>query len=371
MAAFFSLGSAFLSLPIAAQDVGPVAPSEAPQLEYHLTAEPGEVDFGEAFQGEVLEREVLFTNTGAKAFPVARLQTSCGCTVAKLFGPDGAELPIRPKGTEPLVVLEPGDVMRTKVEFRTQGKHGLVQQKMQVHHTDPKVPPASVDVTVRVSQGIEVTPAWVNLGNISKSERVEQIVTLSSLDIGGWTIKGFENQIEGQELPDWLKFEIVPKDPKDTSNDQKVKVIVDGERPVGAISPRVRIDIDHDRIHSADFTITGIVQPNVKFDSGDATFAENINFDKIAPDEKVTRTLKVTNLDPSVPYVLESADLLTTKKEFFTTAVREIEKGVSYEIDVTVDGGIGDPFFRGSLVIKAQHPDVPSKMIPFHGWVKK
>lgn len=368
-----ALAALLLACPLPLLSAQIVTPAETPaaSLEFRLTAEPANVEFGEAYQGEVLEREVVFTNTGTEAYPVRSIQTSCGCTVAKLFGPDGAEIPTQPRNNQPIVVLEPGQHMRTTVEFKTQGKHGLVQQKMQVHHSDPKVPPASVGVSVRISQGIEVTPAWVNLGNVSKSERVEHIVTLTSLDIGPWTIEGFESQLENQPLPDWLHFEIVPKDEKDTSPDQKVRVVVDGERPVGPVSPRVRVRIGHDRIHAAEFTITGIIQANVRFSSGDPVLAESINFDRIGATEKVSRTLSIVNDDPKVPYVLESADMLTSRKEFFTCEVRELEPGMSYEVVLTVDGAIGDPFFRGSLVLKAQHPDVPSKMIPFHGWVRQ
>jgi len=351
---------------------GPTAP-----LAHHLSADPAEVDFGDAYQGEVLEQEVLFTNTGIEPFPVLRIQTSCGCTVAKIYGPNDVELPTRPRNNQPIVVLAPGEQLRTTVEFKTQGKHGKVEQRMQVHHTDPKVTPASVPVKVNVSKGIEVTPAWVNLGNVAKSERREQVITVSSLDLGDWSITGFESQLEQQPLPEWLHFEVLPlpepeaDDAPVLTNERKVKVVVDGELPVGAISPRVRILVDHDRIDHVDFTVTGIVQSNVSFKAGEGPLAQNINFDKLGPDDTVTRTVVIENLEPEVPYLLESADLLASKKEFFSTAIRTIEEGVRYEVDVTVDGAIGDPFFRGSLVLRAEHPDEPSKMLPFHGWVRK
>ena len=74
---------------------------------------------------------------------------------------------------------------------------------------------------------------------------------------------------------------------------------------------------------------------------------------------------------PAVPYRLQAVDLLASQKDFFATEMRTVEEGVSYEVDVTVDGALGAPFFRGSVVLRAEHPDLPSKMIPFHGWVQK
>ena len=144
---------------------------------------------------------------------------------------------------------------------------------------------------------------------------------------------------------------------------------ISGDLPVGSLAPRVRIDIDHERVSFVDFTVTGIVRPNVTFDAGQETFQENINFGQFGPDETVTKTLKITNTEPDVPYTLETVDLLTQHKDFFTTEVRTIEEGVQYEVDVTVSGKIEAPFFRGSLVLRAKHPDIPNRMIPFHGWV--
>ena len=340
----------------------------APALtDLRLEASPSTVDFGEAFEGEVLHQAVTITNTGDRPWPVARIQTSCGCTVAKIFASDGSQIPTRPRNDQPIVVLEPGDSMQTEVEFRTTGKHGAVKQTMTVHHTDSTVEPASVPVSVNVSRAIQVTPQWVNLGNLTKNQHVEQEVVVEALEIGDWAIKGFESQVEGQALPEWLAFEVL-----DTEGPtRRIKAVIDGALPVGALSPRVRIVIDHPRIQSVDFTMTGIVRPNVTFDSGQANFQENINFEQFGPDEKVERTMTIVNTDPSVPYVLQEVEIQSKQAEFFTLETVTIEEGVKYEVHLTADGAIGLPFFRGNLMLKAEHPDVPSKLIPFHGWVRK
>ncbi len=354
-----------LSLPVFAAQLPAqdVLPATGPRLQ----AEPEKVTFGEAFEGETLIQEVKITNSGDGPWSLSRIQTSCGCTVAKLFGPDGAELSTRPRGAEPIVVIEPGQTIQTAVEFRTEGKHGAVNQTMQVFHTDATIPPLSVPVSVTVNRALQVTPRWVNLQSIGKTAHVEETIAIEALEIGEWSIKGFASQIEGQELPGYLKFEILDK----TGPTRRVKLTIDGKLPVGTLSPRVRILIDHERIDHVDFTITGIVKPDVSFDSGQTAFQENINFEQFGKDEKVTKTLVITNKDPNVPYVLESIDLLTQHKEFFETAIVASDEGNGYTIEITVDGAIGAPFFRGSLVLRAKHPDLPQKMIPFHGWVKQ
>ena len=131
------------------------------------------------------------------------------------------------------------------------------------------------------------------------------------------------------------------------------------------------IQIDHERIKQVDFAVSAIVEPNVSFNTESSSFQDSVNFEHVNADDKVTRTIKVLNKDPSVPYMLEGVDILTSQKDFFETEIRTLDEGVSYEIDITVDGAIGAPFFRGSLVLRAEHPDLPGKMIPFHGWVQK
>ena len=130
--------------------------------------------FGEAYEGEVLHQDVSITNNGDADFPISRIQTSCGCTVAKLFGPGGVELSTRPKGTAPIVVLKAGETIKTSVEFKTAGKHGAVSQKMTVHNTDHSVKPFEVPVHVQVNRALAVTPRWVNLGSISKADSVRR-----------------------------------------------------------------------------------------------------------------------------------------------------------------------------------------------------
>ena len=86
---------------------------------------------------------------------------------------------------------------------------------------------------------------------------------------------------------------------------------------------------------------------------------------------KVKRTLKIKNSDPATPYKVTSVDIQAPKPEFFKTELRTIKEGEEYEVDVTADAAIQENFFRGNLVIRAEHPDLPNKVVPFHGWVRK
>ena len=89
--------------------------------------------------------------------------------------------------------------------------------------------------------------------------------------------------------------------------------------------------------------------------------------------DSATRTIKIVNNDPSVPYMLKSVELQVPDqlKPMLQTSINTLQEGVSYEVVVTVKADMADPFFRGTLLLVAEHPDLPRHPISFHGWVKQ
>jgi hypothetical protein len=327
------------------------------------------VEFGDVFEGEAPHTTVTFTNKGEADFAVREVRTTCGCTVATVKGPDGVDVPAKPHTNQPVVTLKPGESIEVGVEMTTTGQHGAVEKSLQVHNIDPTVPLVSVPVRARVTKAFSVTPDSVTLGTIGKRGLIERELTIQSQSIGDWKIEGIESAVEGRPLPGNLRFEVL-----DTEGQaRRVKLLLDGPRAVGPITSKVRIKVTHERVKQIEFFVYGTVQSDVVFSSGQANFPETLSFDQMDPDTKVTRTLTVTNHDPGTPYMITALDIQSPKPEFFKTTLRTIEEGVKYEIDVTADAALAENFFRGNLVVRAQHPDVSvaTKVVPFHGWVRK
>ncbi len=333
-----------------------------------LLAEPAIVDFGDVFDGEPARSTVKFTNTSKADWAVSKVATTCGCTVATVHGPDGAELPAHPVDPNfPMVTLKPGESLVVDVEMMTTNQHGAVEKGLQVYPVDPALTMVTVPVRARVSKAFAVSPDSLNLLTLSKSGRIEREVVIEAQTLGDWTIDGFESAIEGKPLPDCIAFEVLDKE----GSRRRIKLVSDGPRPVGPMTVKVRVKLGHEKVKGVEFFVYGVVQPDVTFSSGHPQFPESISFDQMEPGSKVTKTLTIKNGDPSVPYVLESVDIQSPKPQFFVTSIRTIEEGVSYEVDVTADATVGDAFFRGNLVLHAKHPDLPSRVVPFHGWVRK
>lgn len=345
-----------------------VLPGLLPARAQGLQAEPAAIEFGDVFEGEAPHATVTFTNGGAADFKVQQVRTTCGCTVATVTGPDGVEVPAKPlQADQAILVLQPGQSMKVGVEMHTAGQHGAVEKGLQVHSLEPGSQPVNVPVRARVSKAFVLSPDQVNLGTIAKRGVVERELVIQAQAVGDWTIEAFESGIEGRPLPPSLNFEVLDRE----GASRRIRMAYDGPRSVGPITTKVRIKLGHERVKSLEFFLYGQVQSDVVFNSGNPNFPETISFDQMDPGTKVTRTLTVTNHDPDTPYTITSVDIQSPKPEFFATTVRTLVEGQQYEIDVTADAAIAENFFRGNLVVRANHPDMPTRPVPFHGWVRK
>jgi hypothetical protein len=333
-----------------------------------LTAEPAAVEFGDVFEGEAPRTSVTFTNKGEADFAVGQVRTTCGCTVATVTGPDGVDVPPKPLvPNQPVLTLKPGQSMKVGVEVLTSGQHGAMEKGLQVYGMDAAAAPLLVPVRARVSKAFAISPETLNLGMIGKRGVVEREVTVTAQSAGDWSIDGFEPGMEGQPLPPGLKFEVLDKE----GAARKIKLTFEGPRPVSAVATKVRMKLTHERVKSVDLYLYYQVQSDVIFSSGNPNFPDNISFDQMEAGSKVKRTLKVTNSDPETPYKVTGVEVQAPKPEFFKTELKTVKEGAEYEVEVTADAAIAENFFRGNLVIRAEHPDLPTKIVPFHGWVRK
>lgn len=82
--------------------------NQAPLSKAVISFTADEFDFGDATQGEIVKHSFVFRNSGTEPLIIAKVLTTCGCTVPKF-----------PK--EPIL---PGAIGRIEVNFNTEGKMG-------------------------------------------------------------------------------------------------------------------------------------------------------------------------------------------------------------------------------------------------------
>lgn len=93
---------------IGKQPVGQAVVSGADSNSAVLEVKNDSYDFGEVKEGEMVEHEFKFTNTGSSPLIIANVQASCGCTT-----PEYSKTPIAP-----------GDQGMVKVVFNSAGQLG-------------------------------------------------------------------------------------------------------------------------------------------------------------------------------------------------------------------------------------------------------
>ncbi len=91
---------------------------DAPRIEFSEIQK----DFGDVKEGDVIEHEFVFTNTGKSDLIIRKIQASCGCTT------------VAPKVT----VIKAGQQSSLSASFRTQGFTGRQSKTITVITNDPK-----------------------------------------------------------------------------------------------------------------------------------------------------------------------------------------------------------------------------------------
>lgn len=109
-----------VTMPANSQSVSAADPGSIGQFEF----EKNEHDFGAITEGNVVEHEFEFTNTGQAPLVISNVQASCGCT-----SPDWTKAPIKP-----------GDKGFVKVVFNSAGKPGVQSPTVSIQaNTSPSV----------------------------------------------------------------------------------------------------------------------------------------------------------------------------------------------------------------------------------------
>lgn len=100
-----------------------------------LTLERKAHDFGNINEGEVVQTEFIFTNTGKSPLSIRETKANCGCTVSR---PDKD-------------VLAPGESSKIRVTFNAGGRRGKQNKTVTIFSNDPTAPTQQVSISARVN----------------------------------------------------------------------------------------------------------------------------------------------------------------------------------------------------------------------------
>lgn len=150
---------------------GAVGPGSGDRMGELVALSPS-VDFGDVFEGEVLERRFEFDVAGDGPIRIVSVRRSCGCQKAELVLAETGE-PYA-TGTD----LAPGTRLWLESSFETLGRAGD-QKKTLGLYGDFKGGAMEVSLTALVRPLLEIEPDPLNLGQLISGEVAEGVVELS------------------------------------------------------------------------------------------------------------------------------------------------------------------------------------------------
>lgn len=340
------------------------AADEAPQP--RLYVEIPEIDFGTIFEGELKSRMYHLENRGGAPLVFDRIKPTCGCAAARIFvGDPRTEIGLDKQaliGGKTIFVLPPGESADLQVDYDATGQPPIAMvKKVLLGTNDPEQKAFSLVMKVKVEHGIRIHPRQVRFDDVLRGRGATQDVLIQispGLDLSIVSV-GNTNEIFGATV------EPIPNEGDERR--YRVRVTLAPEAAVGPQSRTLTLETDHPNLKRKNLPIIANVRSAVRFDTGNRTHESTLSFGVIPHDATGERVIEIRNGDPSVPYTVLGVDVDSRWKTHIDVEVRESEPGRSYQLVVTTKPGLDVRFFRGTLTIRAEHPDEPTKMVQFNG----
>ncbi len=179
-------------------NVEPVRRSSPP-----LSAEPGRIDMGVMKPGAKIAGSVTLTNTGDETLKIARVNSSCSCTVADL----------------PKRELAPGETVELSATLEAGNYIGAMQRQVRVY-VEGYAAPYEVWVVADVSYDVKADPVYIGAfqgdsGEVKVTEVNGDAFKILSINSNAPTFKDFNPDADAATSEYTLTWTTKGVDPKD------------------------------------------------------------------------------------------------------------------------------------------------------------
>jgi len=249
-----------------------------------ILIDPGAIDFGTLAQEEARTSTVEISNVGGATLVIERVDSTCGCTVAK---PEKSS-------------LEPGESTPLVITFSSKQFQGNQYKTVRIHSNDPAEAIVEIDVKAFVKVPLVFTPGgkMISFGKLRAGEAEPHVIKLLSTD-------GIALDVEAVRVnEDKLKATI--RDSKSGSPSEKDLVVelADDVGP-GAIREILSFKTNIPETPTFDIEVAALVLADVQ------VFPEDVNFRYVRRDQVLERMfelkmpagmdLKITSADVDLP----------------------------------------------------------------------
>ncbi len=343
------------------------APDAPPQP--FLRAREDGFDFGSLLQGETRTHGFKIGNAGPAGVTIHRVQTDCGCALAKIISPSGESIVPLPgsQGEADLLTLAPGEECELVVELITRDQRpGRLEKSVQMHSSDPARPTLRLRLAADIVRAFVLEPESAVFGQVRRGDTPQCTILVrpAAKELEAVRIVGFA------ELPPFL--DATSEERLDDSGKRSFEVTIRLKdcAPTGCLQPTFFARLDHPTFTALPLRATATVHSRIRFDTGNPDNRELIEFAAMLPGAASLRHVEIQNEQPDRPYTITGVEVDSKYASLITPEVVTLEAGVHYRIDVSALPSANVRFLRGSLRILSDHPDQPVKEIPFQGWLE-
>ena len=219
-----------------AQEQPTTKPAGVPRLELSTV----DWNFGEAWQGEPLSKELTVKNAGDVPLEILDVKTSCGCTTP----------------TKPKTPLAPGESSTLTISYNSSSRVGPANQTVTVTSNDPAQPSVGIKVSGTVKALYEIDPkdglVFGQLYQTSKESK-KVVITNDYPEKLALKLKDGQDfgpfQVEVKEIEPGMKFEVI------ATTKPPLKV--------GHFQSDIELQTGLERIPSIKTVVFGFIQPPV------------------------------------------------------------------------------------------------------------
>jgi hypothetical protein len=354
------LGSAGGLMPalISAQEKLP----ENARSQAQLKADVETVDFGEVFAGEKPSRTLRLSNTGKRDLEIRKIDFTCGCALSRITLPTGVKVLGKQDPKEPVCVLKPDESADLEIVYSTAGLKGKVIRHIQILSSDPSMEVLNLSMEIVVKKPYLVDPFMLDFGKIEKGDSVTRSLVIRSEGVGAFSIREVLN------LPEYIQYEM------EEARDQGVPAYrlifhLKGKVPAGDRRYPVKLKLENDKVREAEFYIRECVLSPISLELRPHDRSGILDLGKIKKSEGAAGQIIITNKDPGIPLEITKHQILCKHSKFIEIGVKMLQRGESYQIDLTVQPGVPVRHLQGTLVLFSDHPDLKRKRIRFMAWI--
>lgn len=332
--------------------------SDGPKIASDLTF----LDLGDMLLGA--ERTVAFPirNDGTQPLVIRRIETTCGCTFARILDATGHAIAIAAASTSGTVhTLAPGAACSVELHFVSTGQPAArLRKQTRVVTNDPIQSELVLEIEVNLIKAFALDPQPLVFGEIVRGETITKTVHVApDASMAAVEVLGFD------EVPPYVEPTLAR-----AGDGFDVTLTIRGDAPIGYLQPTLQLTTSDARFPRIPVQFAITIKSPVVIDTGDASRREILDFGPIAAGSTHERTIRVENGGKEAVNLVD-VRVDSKRADCVKTAIEVGVPGHSYRVKVTLVAPTDAKSVRGSLVLRSDSALMPDKIVPFQAWVTK